>query len=128
MIANLLKKKQKTKTNVVFQVCSRVFKLGDHLRRHMYIHTGEKPFKCKLCDKTFNQESNLKEHMYRHTGIRPHQCPHCPGIGYLRRVQLKEHMLKEHGTDEVPSLPMGRAAQVRNNNEKLWSWVCKISK
>lgn len=49
--------------------------------------------------------------MYRHTGIRPHRCPHCPGVGYLRRMHLKEHMMKEHGTDKVPTLPMGRAAQ-----------------
>jgi hypothetical protein len=43
--------------------CSKVFTSKAKLQRHLLIHTGEKPFKCRSCDYACNQLCNLKKHV-----------------------------------------------------------------
>lgn len=44
------------------QMCSFVTDCESRLRRHMFIHTKEKPFQCGMCDYRGSQ----KEHVLRH--------------------------------------------------------------
>jgi len=46
--------------------CGRHFSRNEHFKRHMFIHTGEKPYLCPLCNKTFNRTDNLAEHINIH--------------------------------------------------------------
>ncbi|XP_023035972.1 transcription factor Ouib-like [Drosophila willistoni] len=59
--------------------------------RHERIrHIRTLSFKCKYCDKGFIVQSDLKKHEFLHSGERPHRCEIC-NIGFPRSTNLKLH-------------------------------------
>lgn len=58
--------------------CDKTFMLSQHLKSHIQlIHLNEKAFQCALCGKLFNHISNYKKHMRIHNGIKPFKCKIC---------------------------------------------------
>ena len=43
--------------------CSKIMKSRAHVKRHILVHTGARPYACKICGGTFNQTDSLKAHM-----------------------------------------------------------------
>ncbi|XP_076256321.1 uncharacterized protein LOC143193808 isoform X1 [Rhynchophorus ferrugineus] len=47
----------------VCHFCSKAYYDKNKLTRHLYTHSGEKPFNCPVCDKKFNDKSYIKQHL-----------------------------------------------------------------
>ena len=45
------------------QFCPMTFSRNSSVKRHMVVHTGEKPFGCPKCSRKFTQGGNLKIHL-----------------------------------------------------------------
>lgn len=71
--------------------CERRFSRSDELNRHIRIHTGQKPFQCRICMRNFSRSDHLTTHIRTHTGEKPFGCAHC-GKAFADRSNLRAHM------------------------------------
>lgn len=66
----LLKPLQVKKKGHQCVVCGRCFASSCGLKRHVVIHTGDRPYRCFICDRGFTQKGNLKTHYKVHLDLK----------------------------------------------------------
>nr|XP_017213753.1 zinc finger protein 501 isoform X19 [Danio rerio] len=86
----------KVQKNFICDHCYGAFRSGYHLKRHILIHTGEKPFACAVCDMRFIQRYHLERHSLTHTGVKPYACSMCD-MRFFHRYHLQRHSLTHTG-------------------------------
>ncbi|XP_029461131.1 zinc finger protein 148 isoform X3 [Rhinatrema bivittatum] len=80
----------------VCEHCSAAFRTNYHLQRHVFIHTGEKPFQCSQCDMRFIQKYLLQRHEKIHTGEKPFRCDEC-GMRFIQKYHMERHKRTHSG-------------------------------
>lgn len=55
----------------------KAFGTARNLEVHYVVHTGYKPFICRMCGKAFARKAEIRDHERIHTGEKPYQCEFC---------------------------------------------------
>ncbi|XP_006821043.1 uncharacterized protein LOC100367537 [Saccoglossus kowalevskii] len=83
----------RTKQNESLQceICDKTLYGSTGLKRHMRIHTGERPYSCNLCGQLFTTSSNVYKHCRtKHGEVKPEMIGKCSGK-YVKKTKLEKY-------------------------------------
>ena len=99
--------KSKRRFRCVF--CGSKFIRSSHLRRHLYSHTGAKPYFCQICRIRFSRSDYVSIHTRSHHKNKIHSCCVC-GKLYLDLVLFADHC-RSHTDSEYIRIAMNNSAK-----------------
>ncbi|CAG9790637.1 unnamed protein product [Diatraea saccharalis] len=89
-------------------LCDKSFRMKQRLVTHKRIHSAEKTmYGCDLCGKQFSTHSNRQRHMFIHTGLKPFKCEMC-GKAFKHSSEKRAHITYVHHKKPWPKRSRGK--------------------
>ena len=93
-------KKNGLKRELICSSCKKKFEHVHVLKKHVWTHTGEKPYDCPDCPRKFADLSTLKNHRRIHSGEKPYACLECKK-NFRQQSHVKTHQKKCMPSEKV---------------------------
>jgi len=78
--------------------CKKTFVHPAHIKRHVLIHTGERPYCCRVCNNRFLRNDYLPSHIRQHKNRKIHRCCVCKKI-YHEWTEFIKHCLTHDASE-----------------------------
>lgn len=93
--------------------CGKTLSSASSLDRHMLVHSGERPFKCKVCNMAFTTNGNMHRHMRTHGDI-------------AEEWPKLKNSLKRKATTEAENLPYSKKMNLEEDKTNKEQIVCPV--
>ncbi|XP_035457093.2 zinc finger protein 879-like [Spodoptera frugiperda] len=88
--------------------CGKSFRMKQRLVAHRRVHSQQRAsYVCALCGKHFSTHSNRQRHMFIHTGLKPFKCEMC-GKGFKHASEKRAHITYVHLKKPWPKRARGK--------------------
>ncbi|KAM3955048.1 uncharacterized protein ACR2FA_011081 [Aphomia sociella] len=90
------------------EACGKCFRMKQRLVAHRRVHSQQRTsYGCQVCGKQFSTHSNRQRHMFIHTGLKPFKCEMC-GKGFKHSSEKRAHVTYVHLKKPWPKRTRGK--------------------